>query len=58
MKSWKTTLIGILTGVATLALDMYQTGTFSLRAFLIAAGMAALGIVAKDNNVTGGTVHQ
>lgn len=51
--NWQTTLIGIVMG----AIQLHQGGmTWGNAA--IAALMAALGIVAKDHNVTGGTTAQ
>lgn len=58
MKNWKTTLIGIGVGAGTLAIDLIQSGQFNWKTFLFAVGMSALGLVAKDFNVTGGTIHQ
>jgi hypothetical protein len=52
-KNWKTTLVGIATGFANLAL-----GGVGIRNIALSAGLAALGAVAKDFNVTGGTVVQ
>ena len=53
MKNWKTTLIGLITS----ALTLYAQG-ISPKSIAVASGIALLGIVAKDNNVTGGSVKQ
>ena len=57
MKNWKTTLIGILTGAGYLFLQALAGGVRPKDAAL-ATGIAVLGAVAKDSNVTGGTIHQ
>lgn len=54
-KNWKTTLLGILTGAA-LGYAGYKTGNYEL--ILAGASAAGLGTIAKDSNVTGGTVQQ
>lgn len=48
--NWKTTLLGILAG----ALNLVVNGV-NWKQALISATLAALGIAAKDANVTGGT---
>ena len=60
MKNWKTTAIGIGFGAANLFASgaFTQDGKFNWQAFLLSTGMAALGLVAKDHNVTGGTTQQ
>jgi hypothetical protein len=57
MKNWKTTLFGVLTGFGYLVLQGLQQG-LKPKDVLLGAGIAAMGLFAKDNNVTGGTVHQ
>jgi hypothetical protein len=57
MKNWKTTLIGLLTGGGYLFLQALSSGV-KLRDALLATGIVVLGAVAKDSNVTGGTVKQ
>lgn len=59
MKSWKTTLAGLLTGVPT-AIDAlvqaYNAGTFTGESgsqLALGIGMVLLGACAKDHNVTG-----
>ncbi len=53
MKNWKTTLFGL----AAAALNLFANGT-NWKQVLVALGLAGLGAVAKDHNVTGGTVTQ
>jgi hypothetical protein len=55
VKNWKTTLVGILIGLGSMLLEQLQGG-LTLRGALMGTGIAALGIVAKDFNVTGRTV--
>jgi hypothetical protein len=62
MKSWKTTVLGIL-GIVTLiasaakaVLDSDPTTNVDLAIFLPALFAAVTGLFAKDSNVTGGTV--
>lgn len=57
LKNWKTTLFGILTGGAYLFLSSMQGGVKPKDA-AIATGVAVLGSLAKDNDVTGGTRTQ
>lgn len=52
MKSWKTTLIGLGTSFGYLLLQGLSSGIAPKDAAL-AAGIALLGIVSKDHNVTG-----
>ena len=58
MKNWKTTLAGVLGAVVTVAVSLYQTGTVDVQTWITAIVMAALGVLAKDLNVTGGSVQQ
>lgn len=59
MNSWKSTVIGIAT--AFFAFVMFSPETFqafpwliSLAKFALVGGLAGLGIVSKDYNVSGG----
>lgn len=59
MKSWKTTIAGLLTGVPV-AIDAlvqaYNAGTFTGKTgtqLLVAMGIVLLGLYSKDHNVTG-----
>lgn len=58
MKNWKTTLIGVLLGVGTFLEPIINTGHIDVAKTILGALMVALGIVAKDFNVTGGSVNQ
>lgn len=48
MRNWKTTVIGVIAA----ALQMYAGG-MNLKSAAMAAGLAALGAVAKDHDVSG-----
>lgn len=50
MRNWKTTLLGFGVG----ALNLLQSGV-NWKSALLSAAMAALGLAAKDHDVTGGT---
>jgi len=52
LKNWKTTLIGLATGAGIAFLSGVQGG-MSPKDAALAAGVAALGLAAKDGNVTG-----
>ena len=54
-KSWKTTLVGWLTGGAVGLIPVLQTGRVDYKSLLIGFGIGLLGTVAKDGDVTGGT---
>lgn len=58
MKNWKTTVAGALMAGANVALSLYQSGTVDARTLLVSAAFAIIGFLAKDFNVTGGTVEQ
>lgn len=53
MKNWKTTLAGCLSAGAYAAIAAAQNGTIEPKDLAIIAGLAALGVLAKDLNVTG-----
>lgn len=59
-KNRKTTLAGIFGGALTAAATYFaQTGNVTdWKGYAIAASLGAIGIAAKDSNVTGGTVAQ
>lgn len=52
-KNWKTTVFGLGAG----ALNMFANGT-NWKQVLLSVGLAGLGLLSKDHNVTGGDVHQ
>jgi len=56
MKNWKTTLAGCGSGAAYAVIAAVQAGTLEWKDLAVIAGLAALGVLAKDLNVTGGTV--
>ena len=58
MKSWKTTLAGWLSGAAMVGLEYYATKHVSPQTVVAALGVAGVGTMAKDSNVTGGDVGQ
>lgn len=53
MKSWKTTLLGLIAG----GLNLYAGG-MNLKNTLLSLGLAALGVAAKDSGVTGGSLRE
>lgn len=55
MKNWKTTLIACALAAVVAVEPMISTGKVDWKAVGMAALIAALGVVAKDANVTGGT---
>jgi hypothetical protein len=56
MRSWKTSLAGLLAGLGQI-LPMMGFSQ-DLGAAIGVIGLALLGLLAKDSNVTGGTVAQ
>ena len=52
LKNWKTTIIGLAAGAGIVFLSGVQGG-MSVRDAAIAAGVAALGLAAKDGDQTG-----
>ncbi len=58
MKSWKTTLLGIATAVCYLGYKILSHTPIEGGDITLALGMIGIGAVAKDNNVTGGSVKQ
>jgi hypothetical protein len=58
MKNWKTTLAGCVSAALYAGLAILQTGKLDPKDIALAAGIAALGFLAKDLNVTGGSVKQ
>ena len=58
MKNWKTTVGGILLGIGT-PLAAAGEGIYkTIGVALATAGGLIVGLAAKDNNVTGGTIKQ
>lgn len=59
MKSWKTSLTGFVFGVGWLAFKAFVLKQpLDISDFKDSAGFIAVGLLAKDSNVTGGTVPQ
>jgi hypothetical protein len=62
MKNWKTTLSGAVSGLIIFfygLLESLKAGqAFDFRDMLLGLGLTMLGFLAKDMNVTGGTVSQ
>ena len=54
--SWKTTVVGALLAIVIAVQPILATGTIDWKAVILAALVALLGYLAKDSNVTGGTV--
>ncbi len=48
MKDWKTTLTGIVGGIAVAILPLLQQGHFTLESLLTGAAIGLLGVLAKD----------
>ena len=61
MKNWKTTLFALVTAFFGFVLfdpTWFPSIIVSIAKFGAAGGLVGLGLFAKDNNVTGGTVSQ
>ena len=60
MKNWQTTILGLLAGVTGTSLNGWTKPDGSINWLSIALGLliSLLGAVAKQHNVTGGTVAQ
>jgi hypothetical protein len=58
MKNWKTTLAGCVSAAIYAVIAAVQAGRIDPKDLAVAGGLAALGILAKDLNVTGGSVSQ
>lgn len=58
IRNWKTTLCGLAGGAIIAVLPILQTGTFSPRELVIGGIIGALGVLAKDLNVTGGSASE
>lgn len=58
MKNWKTTLLGAIGAVLLCVIQAAGTGTVDPKTLIIAAAIAGMGALAKDHDVTGGTIVQ
>ena len=57
MKSWKTTLVGIIGALASWGAEVLKSGNVTdWKQLIIPAVILVLGIVSKDFDTTGGTV--
>ncbi len=52
MKSWKTTLVGLIGAIAIAIQPYLETGAFDSKALISAAVVAAFGVLTKDFNVS------
>lgn len=57
-KSWKTTVVGIVFGTLMIALPIIQSQPLTPSNIVSALGIALLGFLTKQYNVTGGTIQQ
>ncbi|KAB0665656.1 hypothetical protein F6V25_08005 [Oryzomonas japonica] len=58
-KNWKTTLAGIIGAVVAYTVTAVQSGNaWDWKAWALGIPTLVLGFLAKDSNVTGGTVQQ
>lgn len=53
MKSWRTTLAGLLGAIATVLLPMITGGGIAPKDLIIAGTVAGIGYLAKDSGVSG-----
>ena len=53
MKNWKTTLVGFLIGGVKIGYALYRTGDLTVDNLVTSLGIALVGFMAKDFNVTG-----
>ena len=66
MKSWKSTLSSVISAAGMFIIFasappysvQFPTVVSALAAFMALGGLVSLGVNAKDNNVTGGTIKQ
>jgi hypothetical protein len=58
MRNWKTTLMGCIAAVATYLATVDWTDPVALKTSVVPIVMVIWGVVQKDSNVTGGTIHQ
>jgi len=58
LKNWKTSATGIGIGAAKIGYELYKTGNLTVDNLVTAVGIALVGLIAKDFNVSGGTINQ
>ena len=56
MANWKTTLVGALLAAAIAIKPLFDAGQYDYKMLGLAALIALLSYLAKDHDVTGGTV--
>lgn len=54
MKNWKTSLTGILAGVCYIGFKLLAGHPVTGEDISLALGLAGIGLIAKDHNVSGG----
>lgn len=55
--NWKTTLLGIFYAIVNVVIPLIQNDTINKKTIVSSVAVAALGVLAKDGNVTGGDVN-
>ena len=58
LSNWKTTVTGIVLAALQIVPQFGHIGSLTIRDWLTAIGTITLGALAKDHNVTGGTIQQ
>jgi hypothetical protein len=58
MKNWKTTIVGVIGAAGLAVFQLISTGSLDPKTLIIAAVVAGMGLLAKDHDVTGGTIMQ
>lgn len=54
VRNWKTTLAGCIAAIAFAVQELLVSGRITTEGVIMAAAIAALGVLAKDFDVTGG----
>lgn len=54
MKNWKTTILGAIIGGLIAVQPIIESGNVDIKQIMMGFLVAALGVVSKDFNVTGG----
>lgn len=53
MKNWRTTIVGAIIGGLIAIQPVLETGTYSVKELVLGFLFAALGLLAKDYNISG-----
>lgn len=53
MKSWKTTILGLIAAIGVAIVPILESGTIDWKSIIIAALIAIFGYIAKDHDVSG-----